>query len=277
MAGTSKKCIACAELIRAEAMLCKFCKTLQDDPRYLADSLDEGRPDLGHSFNDKNGQIEAEAAHVNSRGAQHEIDEEIQTSDTQSFMTKKPSRFKTLALAAILMMIFAIWAISSPSSTLTGDRWAGVDWSSLSVEGEISEDLPTDLDGQPTLTKWELTAKSVRACYEESDCPDATNTAFEVVIVTDSDAGSLARKLVAAGLCKYPKQDPNYPGFSAFCDGPYGQVTVQVNIFNPLIKRQQGVNDGLVAGEGWIVIAESSGASYLKSVAETLEGKVIRY
>jgi hypothetical protein len=41
----SKRCIACAEEIQAQAVLCKHCKTRQDDPSYLTLSTNEGRPE----------------------------------------------------------------------------------------------------------------------------------------------------------------------------------------------------------------------------------------
>lgn len=38
MAGDVRLCIACAEEIKAEARLCKHCKTAQDDPRWSQQS-----------------------------------------------------------------------------------------------------------------------------------------------------------------------------------------------------------------------------------------------
>jgi len=36
------KCIACAEVIKAEALLCKFCQTRQDDPKFKRTPDDSG-------------------------------------------------------------------------------------------------------------------------------------------------------------------------------------------------------------------------------------------
>jgi hypothetical protein len=42
MTQKTKPCIACAEEIKAEALLCKHCKTRQDDPEFLAQKQTEG-------------------------------------------------------------------------------------------------------------------------------------------------------------------------------------------------------------------------------------------
>ena len=42
MTQKTKPCIACAEVIKTEALLCKHCKTRQDDPEFLAHKLNVG-------------------------------------------------------------------------------------------------------------------------------------------------------------------------------------------------------------------------------------------
>lgn len=43
MGASSKECIACAEVIRSKALLCRYCGTLQDDPRF-AQPIEEEKP-----------------------------------------------------------------------------------------------------------------------------------------------------------------------------------------------------------------------------------------
>lgn len=45
MGESSKECIACAEVIRARALLCRYCGTLQDDPMFLRRSKQDPESD----------------------------------------------------------------------------------------------------------------------------------------------------------------------------------------------------------------------------------------
>lgn len=44
MAGETKECVACAEQIQANAKLCRFCNTLQNDQRFHPQSKSEAAP-----------------------------------------------------------------------------------------------------------------------------------------------------------------------------------------------------------------------------------------
>lgn len=81
MGESSKECIACAEVIRAKALLCRYCGTLQDDPMFLRRSKQYPEPEP--EFKNASTQIPPKAADT-QRGVGDETQRDSDTSGPKS-------------------------------------------------------------------------------------------------------------------------------------------------------------------------------------------------
>lgn len=260
MNSESKACIACAEQILPGALLCKFCKTLQDDSKFLTQPLE-----------DSNTPTEADVLIGAPDQEAVEFAGGISASQATNQKSKVRPRMRRPVLAlAVLIIGLALGAGFLFQGTQI-DRWAGVDWT------EVDEE-PANQAGD-NFIDWSPTLENQKACYFDGKCPsiNADGSNLWLWPVSPFTAISTAKSLADSGFCSDPVQDDEVD-YRAYCVTSSGFLEVQVNVYNPVLQSKEGAYDfGLIAGEGWLVWTESEPDFSMDKIASLLSGEVLHY